>query len=142
MPVRAAAFVGHPVGPQVTLFEDMHGDAAAASQRHGLGMDRPRVAVKHKIGDAVLRHEPGAGLGPPVVAVPEGDVARAGPEDPVAQVEAHAPDLGPRLAQQLAQPVKPGAVRTLQKKKAARRSAHGMSSGLAWSLRQGLAEND
>jgi hypothetical protein len=117
--VRPAPFVGHPVGAKIAFFEHVHGDATGVGQCDRLGMDPSRVAIKHKVGDGVPRQEIGTGGGPLVLRVLERDVARTGPCDPVAKVEADAPNLGPGCADKLAQPVEPGAMRALQKEKVA-----------------------
>ena len=113
--VRAAALVGHPVGPQVSFLEDVDGQAQRAGGGDGLGVDRARVPVKDDIGDPVPGHQVAEGLRPGLGRIAIGDVAVGiGPERLVAAVEPHPPATRPRQRQHPAQPAEKGSVRPLK----------------------------
>ena len=107
------------MGPQIPLFEHMDGQAEGVRGGDGLGMDGPGIAVKHKVGDALLRDNLAEGFGPAIRLVLEGDVAGRGwPEGPVAAVEADPPDLRAGIGQHPPQTVKEGPMRSLQEQEA------------------------
>ena len=93
----------------------MHGQAKRARLFHRLGMDAPYVTVEDDVAHALLGDQTAERLAPLIGLAAEGDVASGmKPEGAVARIEAHAPDLGPGLAQHRAKPVEEGAVRALQ----------------------------
>ena len=103
---------------QIPFLKDMDGQTQALGDGDGLGVNRAGVAVKHQVGDAVAGDDLAKCVGPGVGRALERDVVtRAGPERPVAPVEADAPDLCPGGGQHLAQAVKEGPVRPLQEQK-------------------------
>lgn len=115
MPVHPAAFIGDPIGAQITLFKHMHRHPLGPGDLHGPGVDRPRVAIKHDVGDGFLRDQVAERLRPLFQRALVGDiVVRVGPEGAVAPVEAHAPHLGPGGRHHAAQPVEIRSVRPLQ----------------------------
>ena len=98
----------------------MHPQPARASRRHGRGMDRAHVAIKHKVGEALRGNQPVQMGGPVLGSAGVGQVCGAvGPERLVPAVEARAPDLGPGGAQGARQLAEERAMRTLQEQKLA-----------------------
>ena len=117
MAVRAAAFIGDPIGPQIALFEHMHLNARRAGGADGFGVEKSGVAVQHDIRDRAVGQERANGGWPLLLTALEGNVIGRGPKGAVAPVEPHPPDLRAGAFQHPAQGVEIGPVGTLQKQK-------------------------
>ena len=134
MAVGAAAFIGHPVGPQIAFFEHMHRQSARPGRGNRLGMDGPGVPVKHDVGDVLFVQCSGEMCGPVRQPAQMRNKAPAGPEVLVTLVEPDAPDLRAGCFQCPRKQAKKGAMRPLQEQKVAAvslgRQGHGAGPDL------------
>ena len=118
MPVRAAAFIGDPIGAEIPFLEDMDGQAARFGDGHGFEVDRSGIAIKHQIGHAFVRDQALQMAGPVLDRASIGEIALpVMPERAVALVEADAPDICARGPQHPAKPVEERPMWALQEQK-------------------------
>jgi hypothetical protein len=120
MAVRAAAFIGHPIGPHVAFFEDVDAQTQCVGNHYRSRVDLAGVATSHDIGDAAPRHDGAKGVRPVIVRIAKGNIARrAKPERAVTCIEPDTPDLRTSGPQHLCQMVLKRPVRSLQEQKLA-----------------------
>ena len=95
MPVAAVSLIGHPIGPQITLFKDMHPQVQLSGFLDRKGMDGSCVPIQNEVGDRFFTYEIAKRLWPVADVFAIGAIA-VGPrsENLVAGIKTDAPNLG------------------------------------------------